>query len=202
MIVIGLCGGSAAGKGTAAEMLREKGIPVLDTDALYHRMIAGPSPCTQEILSAFGCSIRNAHGGIDRSALSALVFAPGNEDKLLLLNRIAHSHILQECEKWEDIQRQNGVFAIAYDAPLLFESGLYKRCDITLGIVADDAVRIRRIMLRDGITETQARLRLAAQPPQEELKKRVDHCIENNSTAQALREEIDHFTEKLKQQAQ
>lgn len=197
MIVIGLCGGSAAGKGTVAEMFRAQGIPVLDTDALYHRMIATPSPCTEALISAFGEGIRNADGGIDRSALSSIVFAPGNEEKLLSLNRISHFYILQKCVEWEDNSRQNGVLTAVYDAPLLFESGLDKRCDVTLAIVADDAVRIRRIVERDGITAERARQRLAAQPPQEELRRRADYCIENNASTDMLRDEVMRFLNEI-----
>lgn len=198
MLVIGLCGGSAAGKGTVAEIFRKRDIPVLDTDALYHRMIRSSSPCTKDLIAAFGEGIQNADGGIDRSALSAIVFAPANQNKLLLLNQITHFHILNECEKWEDNLRQNGALLAVYDAPLLFESGLDKRCDITLGIVADDAWRVQRIVSRDGITVTEAKQRIAAQMSQEELKLRVNYCIENNGTTAMLCEQVELFLNEVK----
>lgn len=198
MKIIGLCGGSAAGKGTVADMLRRHGVPVLDTDALYHEMIAAPSPCAQEIIDAFGKKIQNGQGGVDRQALSRLVFAPENRDMLLRLNEISHRHILKECKKWEEKSRQDGCDTICYDAPLLFESGLDKRCDCTVAVLADDDLRINRIVKRDGITRDAAHRRLQAQPPQQTLRDRATYCIENNGDMAALAAEVTRVIKQIR----
>lgn len=158
------------------------GIPSVDTDAVY-RAMTGPaeilSPCMQEISAAFGDAYVSEDGSLNRRALSALVFGENGADALKRLNRITHAHILAETRRIAEEYTAAGAPAVIVDAPLLFESGFDAHCACTVCVTAPEEVSVRRIVERDGITEEDARRRLAAQIPSEELIRRCDYHIEN-----------------------
>ena len=185
MKVIGLCGGSGAGKGTVCSIFAELGIPSIDTDKLYHSMISTDSECTMELVSAFG-DVIYANPGIDRRALRDVVFS--SPDNLALLNKITHKHILASVRCL--IDKADNVRAIIIDAPLLFESGFDKECDVKICVIANEDVRIKRITKRDGITPEIAKARIASQIPSDKLIEMCDYSIENNSDSNELRQRI------------
>lgn len=192
MKVVGLCGGSGAGKGTVCAIFKELGIHSIDTDKLYHSLISTDSECTKELVLAFGKEIY-ANPGINRQALRSIVFS--SEEKLKLLNEITHKHILSSVR--ELIHEPMEAPAIIIDAPLLFESGFDKECYLTVCVIADNDVRINRIMKRDNISYDVAKARIDSQIPNTELIKKCDYVIENNSSEDELRKAIDELNKQL-----
>lgn len=191
MMVIGLCGGSGAGKGTVCSIFSELGINSIDTDKIYHSLISTDSECTEELVEAFGDTVY-ANPGIDRKALRDIVFS--SPVKLKTLNEITHKHILSSVK---DMIKSSDAQAIIIDAPLLFESKFDKECDVTVCVIADDTVRMDRIIRRDHISEDAARSRIANQIKNEELIKLCDHVLENNSDEKELRMRIAELYKKL-----
>ena len=108
-LLIVFSGPSGSGKGTVSSILKKHGIPSIDTDAVYREMTSGDSPCMQALKESFGNDIVNADGGLDRAGLAAVVF--GDAEKLKLLNRIAHSFILDETRRLLDEYRSAGYAA-------------------------------------------------------------------------------------------
>ena len=196
MKVIGLCGGSGSGKGTVSSIFKKHGIPSIDTDALYREMTSGDSPCMQALKDAFGNEIVNADGGLDRAGLAAVVF--GNAEKLKLLNRIAHSFILDETRRILGEYRSAGYEATIVDAPVLYESGFDSECDTVICVVADTDARVRRIIQRDGISRVAAEQRINSQIPDSELVSKCDYAVYNNSGPDALRPQIERIVELIK----
>ena len=192
MQVIGLCGGSGAGKGTVCSIFAELGIPSIDTDKLYHSLISTDSECSRELVSAFGDDVY-ANPGVDRKALRDVVFA--SPENLDLLNKITHKHILASAR--DLIKNARDVRAIIIDAPLLFESGFDKECDVKICVIANDDVRIERIIKRDGITHEIAKARIASQIPNDRLMEICDYAIENNSDENELRKRIHALSQTL-----
>ena len=192
MKVIGMCGGSGAGKGTVCSIFAELGIKSIDTDKLYHDIISRDSECTLELISFFGDSVYAAPG-IDRRALRDIVFS--SEENLAQLNMITHKHILAQVRSI--INSERCAEGIIIDAPLLFESGFDKECDTTVCVLADEEIRIKRIIQRDGLTPDAARRRIASQIQNAELIKRCEYSIENNSTEEELRENIAELYKKM-----
>ena len=192
MQVIGLCGGSGAGKGTVCSIFAELGIPSIDTDKLYHLLISTDSECSRELVSAFGDDVY-ANPGVDRKALRDVVFA--SPENLDLLNKITHKHILASVR--DLIKNARDARAIIIDAPLLFESGFDKECDVKICVIADDDVRIERIIKRDGITHEIAKARIASQIPNDRLMEICDYAIENNSDENELRKRIHALSQTL-----
>ena len=190
MLTVGLCGGSGTGKSAAQADFALYGIPGLDTDLVYHALIAPNMPLTHELAETFGKQILTAEGAVDRTALSALVFGKIEEcvQRRNELNRITHQAVLDECRGWLATQREKGAFAAIINAPLLFESGFHTECDLTVAVVAPREDRIDRIMKRDGISRLRAEQRVDAQLSDQFLLVHTDYYIENNGTREALRE--------------
>lgn len=199
MLVIGLTGPSGSGKGVVGRFFEERGIPVLDTDAVYHALIDRPSACTQELKENFGDTILTADGGVDRKKLAALVFGESNgqKERLLLLNRITHRYVLDTCRHWLKAKKEEGKRGAVIDAPLLYESGFDKECDRVIAVLASRESRLARIMLRDGLTVTDAERRLASQPMDDFYTDKADFIIQNDGTPQAAKQAVINILRQL-----
>ena len=197
MKIIGLCGGSGSGKGACSKIFLELGIPSIDTDAVYHELISENSTCVEQLAATFGHTVVNECGGIDRRELGKIVFADNSRKKLELLNQITHKHILQKTRELIEEYRQNGAAYVIIDAPLLFESGFDKECDVTVAVIADKNLRVERIILRDGISRDDAIKRIDSQISDEELRECCDYVIENNLDVSSLKDEILNFIKNI-----
>ena len=180
MKIVGLCGGSGAGKGFVGQIFADGGIPVIDTDAVYHGLVSGKSPCLDELRATFGDGIIAHDGSLDRVKLAAIAFSDEHNHKML--NKIAHRHVLDKVREIISELESDGARAVLVDAPMLFESGFDSECDLVIGVIADEKTRLKRIIERDGISEERAIARISSQLPNDELIKRCDVIIENNGT--------------------
>jgi dephospho-CoA kinase len=198
MKIIGICGGSGSGKSTVCDILSERGYFAINTDIIYHGLIERSSECSEQIINLFGEELRLPSGGIDRKKLAALVFGDKSGDALRALNKIAHYHVLQEVRYIISSLPQETP-GVLVDAPLLFESGFDAECDTVLAVIADKEVRVKRIMERDGITESHARSRIGVQLSNEELLQRSDFTIVNNGNREELTRAVLEFLEKCTQ---
>lgn len=197
MKIIGLTGGSGAGKSAAARILKKLGFAVIETDRVYHGIIAADSQCSRELAEHFGEGIKNSAGGVDTKKLSDLVLGAGKEEKRAELNRIAHRHIIDEVKKMLSGYEKEGYGAAVVDAPQLFESGFDRECDVTLAITAPEEVRIRRIMERDGIDLTRAKRRVASQLPESYLTERCDYIVNNPGDFDRFERDIEEVAKKI-----
>jgi dephospho-CoA kinase len=175
----------------------ELGIPSIDTDALYHEMTAMRCALTGALAARFGEDVLHESGALCGPRLAKKVFAPGAEDALADLNRIAHAHILAGARVWLAECRERGLPAALVDAPLLFESGFDKECDSILCVSAGKDVRVERIIRRDGITKERALMRIAAQKDDSELERLSDFVIENNGDLTTLKAQVGDFISKI-----
>lgn len=198
MKVIGLCGGSGSGKGVVAELLSEYGFAHIDTDKIYHELTDKSSPCLDELTFAFGKEIINEKGGLDRTSLAEIVFNSPNKDELRkTLNRIAHRHVLDSVRELLPRLKAEGFAAALVDAPLLFESGFDKECDLILAVVAPREVRVKRICERDGISPDAAKRRIASQLSDKFLLSHSDYCLTNDSDIASLRSQCEGIVKKI-----
>ena len=167
-------------------------------------MLSSDSSLSRSLTKHFGVEVGDGAGGINRRALASLVFEDGEAGKGRLdeLNRITHGEILNECRRWLDRQRGAGAFAAIINAPLLFESGFYKECDLTVAILAPRDKRIARILARDGITSEEAVRRIEAQLDDAFLIENTDFQIGNDGEPEALFEEIARLSNTIKKIAE
>lgn len=198
MKIIGLCGGSGSGKGSACNLFRKYGIPFIDTDAVYREITDSPSECVTALEKEFGSEIITESGVLDRKALASIVFSgEGSEHRLARLNEITHKYILDETRRRLDEYRRMDALAAIVDAPVLFESGFDRECDFLVCVIADRDVRIERIMNRDGITREAAERRIDAQLSDEELVSRCDYMIRNDYDLAYLKQEVKAVLKKI-----
>lgn len=198
MKVVGLCGGSGSGKSEVCSILSSVGIPIIDADAIYHYITSAPGPCIDALRNAFGSGVIN-NGSLDRKALAALVFGTPDSGKLLVkLNSITHPFVLSEIENKIIELEEKKYAAVVVDIPLLFESGFDKRCDCTVAVLADTEKRISRIVNRDGISREVAFKRISSQIDNDELTRRTDFQIINNSDFDKLSSSVFELLEKIK----
>ena len=198
MVIYGITGPSGAGKSMLCQYCATHGIPHLDADVIYHELLVPPSEAVDALKDAFGDGILTADGGIDRAALSALVF--GDEDKLNLLNQTVLAIVLREIRRRLDVLRADGIRAVAIDAPTLIESGFDRECDTVIAVLASPEVRIARIIARDGLSRERAEARVMAQKPDEFYRSAADTVLYNDGEAAALFQACDKifFPERSK----
>lgn len=197
MLTIGLTGPTGAGKGTVAAILQKYGFPHIDTDAVYRELLVPPSPLLDELAAAFGREVIAEDGGLNRVALAAKVFAPGQEAELERLNAITHPHILGEVRRRLDAYAKqseigDGPHAVVVDAPQLFESGYDRECDVICSVLAPKPKRLARIMERDGITEERAKARMNAQRS-DSFYRKVGYTVVNDGDLAKLEDEVKRF---------
>lgn len=186
MLIIGLTGPSGAGKGEVGALLASLGVPCIDTDALYHRIITPPSPCLDELVREFGKEILAPDGKLDRRALAFRVFENGNDADHRRLNSITHRYVLDGVRDILRGYENDGITAACVDAPLLIESGFDKECDKVISVIADKDVRISRIILRDKISREQALARVNAQQSDSFYTSAADAVIQNDGDVSEL----------------
>ncbi|MGN1472467.1 MAG: dephospho-CoA kinase [Eubacteriales bacterium] len=189
MLVIGLTGGSGAGKSTVARMLADYGGTVCDADALYATMTCVSSAVTKALADTFGPSVLAPDGALNRAALAAIVFP--DPDQLRLLNQTVHPFVLAEmAERMKESQKAGKPYLVL-DAPQLFESGADRMCSLTVAVLAPRGIRTARITARDGISTEAAERRMNAQLPDDFFRERCDFVLENNGDAASLRAACD-----------
>lgn len=192
MLVLGLTGQSGAGKGVfSAVALKNEKIAVLDTDKTAREVVQKGQPCLEELTRCFSCEILNDDGTLNRRKLASIAFC--DESKHCLLNKITHSYIMEKIEQWVKECEMQGKKCAVIDAPLLFESGADKLCDMTLGIIAPYEIRLERIMSRDGIDEKNAKIRLDSQPKDEFFIEKCTHILKNDASADEFEKKAQQF---------
>lgn len=182
--IIGITGNSGSGKSFISEILLNKyrGVVIIDADRIARKMSNINTLYYKEIVKAFGKDILKENLEINRKILAKIIF--NNDEKREKLNSITFKYVVHEIKNEIKLNRDRDIIII--DAPLLFESGLDKICDITLGVISEESIKIDRICKRDNLSIEEAKDRLKVQLKDEVLIKKCDYVIENNGDVQEL----------------
>lgn len=180
MTIIGITGPTGAGKTTALNELVKLGGCIYDADAVYHDLLKSSTALRRELEDRFG-SLTDEQGEFQRKKLGAIVFA--DPEALADLNAISHRYVVAAIQEQLHKEQKQGTACAAIDAIALFESGLDKLCQATVAITAPPEIRVRRIMVREGISEEYARSRVAAQNPDDFFTSRCGYTLINDCIA-------------------
>lgn len=195
MLIIGLTGGSGSGKGRVCDSFLRYGINSIDTDKTSRSVCEKDKPCLKKLTEVFGNTILKPDGSLDRPALAAIAFS--DKAKHLMLNEITHFYILNEVRRWLNKEKTQGKIAAIVDAPLLFESGFNKECHKIITVTAPREERIKRLLLRDGITREAIELRLSKQHNDTFYTEKSDFVIDNTGSLEDINKQIDSIYDKL-----
>lgn len=167
---VGLTGPTGAGKSYVCEIFRQKGFKIIDCDKIAHELTAKNAPILAELANEFGEDVVK-NGELDRKLLASRAFDTKEHTKKL--NSILHPAIAEKCK-----EEAQGLTVL--DASQLFEANMQNDCYKVIGVLADEDVRIKRIIARDNITEQQAKLRMSAQFDNDYFIDNCDYIIYNN----------------------
>ncbi len=190
-LTIGLTGRSGSGKTSVCGLLEHRGFAVIDADAAVKKIQSPGSECLQALADRFGADIIGPNGSLERAVLAKRCF--GDPRQLQALGEIVYPPALAEIERQ---RRKCRARVCVIDAPTLFESGLWQRCDYTAAVVSGSAV-LQRIVERDNLEPAAARRRLGSQLSDGFFKRNCDFIIDNSGTAAQLAAQVDDFAQKI-----
>jgi dephospho-CoA kinase len=189
VITVGLTGGIGSGKSEVARLLAGHGAVVVDADALAREAVAPGTPGLAAVVAEFGPEVLAADGSLDRAALGRVVF--GDETRLAALEAIVHPYVGRRSAELMAAATEGSV--VVHDVPLLAEKGLQERYDVVVVVDADDDVRLRRLVEARGMSESDARARMASQAGRDARLSVADLVIANNGSLDDLHDAVDRI---------
>jgi dephospho-CoA kinase len=194
MLRIGLTGGIGSGKTTVADNFAALGIDIIDADEIVHKLSRPGEPVFTAIVAAFGESILNADGTLDRKRLGEIVFS--DSEARSKLEKIIHPVVRRRMN--EEITRVSSPYCILV-IPLLVETGFTDLVDRILVVTADEQRRIQWLKARDGFRAEQVRSIMQAQASDEERDRLADDIIENSGSIEQLLRKTEELDRKYRQ---
>jgi len=189
--VVGLTGGIASGKSTVRHILEGLGAPTLSSDAVAREVVRPGQPAWEAVVAAFGSEVLRADGQLDRRRLAEFIFA--DPARRRQLEAATHPAIRERTLAWVEAQRHAGALAVVCEIPLLFEVGLDRPgsfVDRIWVVQVRPEVQWERLRRRDGLSEAEARARLASQWPLAVKAAAAHRVIDNNGSLEQLREVV------------
>jgi dephospho-CoA kinase len=189
---VGLTGGLGAGKSTVASLLAAHGAVIIDADAIAREVVGAGAPGFEAVVARFGQDVVGADGELDRTRLAEIVFADdrARDD----LNGIVHPLVAQRSAELMAKVADGAV--VVYDVPLLAENGLARGFDVVVVVEADLATRLARIEQR-GLSEAQAKARIAAQASDEQRRTIADELLRNDGSKDDLADQVSALWQRL-----
>ncbi|MEE1793322.1 dephospho-CoA kinase [Streptomyces sp. BE308] len=193
MLKVGLTGGIGAGKSEVSRLLVGYGAVLIDADRIAREVVAPGTPGLAAVVDAFGTGILLADGTLDRPALGAIVFA--DADRLAVLNAIVHPLVGARSAELERAAGPDSV--VIHDVPLLTENGLAPLYDLVVVVDATPETQLDRLVRLRGMTEADARARMAAQATREERRAVADLIVDNDGPLEALEPRVREVWDEL-----
>ncbi|AQS70113.1 dephospho-CoA kinase [Streptomyces pactum] len=197
MLKVGLTGGIGAGKSEVSRLLVEYGAVLIDADRIAREVVAPGTPGLAAVVEAFGEEVLTEGGSLDRPKLGSIVFA--DPEKLAALNSIVHPLVGDRSRALEEAAAQDAV--VVHDVPLLTENGLAPLYDVVVVVDVDPATQLDRLVRLRGMTEQDARARMAAQATREQRREIADVVIDNDVPLDELRRRVEEVWAELTRRA-
>ncbi|MFF4310269.1 dephospho-CoA kinase [Streptomyces sp. NPDC001507] len=186
MLKVGLTGGIGAGKSEVSRLLVEHGAVLIDADRIAREVVAPGTPGLAAVTEAFGPEVLAADGSLDRPRLGSIVFA--DPARLAVLNSIVHPLVGARSRELESAAADDAV--VVHDVPLLAENGLAQLYDVVVVVDTAPETQLDRLTRLRGMTEEDARARMAAQATREKRLEIADIVIDNDVPLDALRQRV------------
>jgi dephospho-CoA kinase len=199
MLKVAVTGGIGTGKSVVLAQLAACGAPVVDADAVVHEALRSGTPAAAEIRARFGEAVIAADGAVDRPRLGAIVFQ--DEQARRDLEAILHPAVYRAIEAWMRVQEAGGAPVAVAEIPLLFETGREGDFDCVVVTACDGEEQVRRAVGRAGLSEADARRRIAAQWPLAEKVRRADFVVRTDGTLEATRQTARAIWEAINRRA-
>jgi dephospho-CoA kinase len=197
VLSVGLTGGIGSGKSEVSRRLAEHGAVLVDADAVAREVVEPGTPGLAEVVAEFGDGVLLPDGSLDRERLGSIVFA--DEDRRARLNAIVHPRVGERMR--EIVERAPEDAIVVHDVPLIAENGLAGMYDLVVVVDAPVEEQVRRLTERRGMTEADARARIAAQATRERRLEIADRVIDNSGGLDRLAEQVDGLWAELKRRA-
>ncbi|CAL9406956.1 dephospho-CoA kinase [Streptomyces sp. DH-12] len=197
MLTVGLTGGIGAGKSEVSRLLVECGAVLIDADRIAREVVEPGTPGLAAVVEAFGEEILAEDGSLDRPRLGALVFA--DPEKLTTLNSIVHPLVGARSRELEEAAPEDAV--VVHDVPLLTENGLAPLYDVVIVVDARPETQLDRLVRLRGMSEADARARMAAQATREQRRAIADVVIDNDVPLDALERRVEEVWAELVRRA-
>ncbi|MFF1308953.1 dephospho-CoA kinase [Streptomyces sp. NPDC058307] len=197
MLKVGLTGGIGAGKSEVSKLLVEHGAVLIDADRIAREVVAPGTPGLAAVVQAFGEDVLAEDGSLDRPRLGSIVFA--DPDRLAVLNSIVHPLVGARSRELESAAAEDSV--VVHDVPLLAENALAPLYDLVVVVDASPETQLHRLVRLRGMTEQDARARMAAQATREKRLEIADVVIDNDVPLDELRRRVQEVWDDLLRRA-
>ena len=196
MLKIGLTGSIAVGKSVVSGILADLGCHVIDADETARNVARPGTEGLRKIVESFGSEVLMPEGELDRSKLGAIVFA--DKEKRLLLNSIVHPLVIEaQNQRLLELEKEDPDGIAIIDAALMIESGSYKRLDGLIVVWCEAAIQLKRLMLRDNLSRSDAQKRIDSQMSQDEKKQYADFLIDTSNSMEETRRQTVEIYDRL-----
>ena len=200
MFIAGLTGGIASGKSTVSAMFQKAGAVIIDADLIARQIVAPGMPAWNAIVDLFGKGVILQGGGIDRNRLGDIVF--NDHGRRRQLEKIIHPEVRARIRSQLDDMRKTTPHAVVIqDIPLLFEAGMTEGLAEIIVVHVPHPVQLARLIRREGLSEADARLRIEAQMPLEEKRRRATIVIDNSGRRDATRKQVARIYDRFSARA-
>lgn len=186
MLQVGLTGGIASGKSTVASLLAERGAVLIDADRIAREVVELGSPGLEAVKDAFGADVLRPDGSLDRERLAQRVF--DDDDARRTLNGIVHPLVREETQT--RVAKLPDDVVVVHDVPLIVENEMSAQYHLVVVVGVSAEVRVARAVGR-GMTQEQARARIAAQADDPERRRAADVWVDNEGTEEQLRSVVE-----------
>jgi len=197
VLKVGLTGGIGSGKSEVSARLGERGAVVIDADKIAREVVEPGTPGLAAVVAEFGEDVLLPDGALDREKVGRIVFA--DAERLAALNAIVHPLVGERMQELMDAAPAGAV--VVYDVPLLAENGLAPMYDEVVVVDAPEETQLDRLVARRGMTEEDARARMANQASRDERRAVATHVIDNSGTLDDLKAQVDALWAALARRA-
>ncbi len=194
MVKVGLTGGIGAGKSEVSRLLASYGAVIVDADRIAREVVERGTPGLAAIVEEFGDDVLTPEGTLDRPKLGGIVFA--DPEKLKALNAIVHPLVGARSAELEAAAGPEAV--VVHDVPLLTENGLAPLYDLVVVVDAAPETQLDRLVRLRGMSEDEAKSRMAAQATREQRLAVADHVIDNDGPLESLEPQVRAVWERLR----